>query len=169
MKRLILSTILLHFISCQSTDKPKVNEVVRTPFYNADFEKLNVLIGQWEKIDDTIRLVESWSKPQDSVMNGISYQLNGKDTVFRENIRLVCRPSGIFYNPTVDHQNNGKEIEFKLKDTSSNQWVFENMNHDFPQRIIYKINSPDQLKASIEGYERGSFRRETFDFTKVVK
>jgi hypothetical protein len=40
--------------------------------------------------------------------------------------------------------------------------VFENPQHDFPQRIIYKRDGADGLKARIEGESKG--KPKAFDY-----
>jgi len=40
--------------------------------------------------------------------------------------------------------------------------TFENKDHDFPQRIIYKNTGQDSLYARVEGNDKGKFRKEEF-------
>jgi hypothetical protein len=42
------------------------------------------------------------------------------------------------------------------------QWTFENPEHDFPQRIIYRLETGDALYARVEGTENGKFNKEEF-------
>jgi len=48
-----------------------------------------------------------------------------------------------------------KPVVFKLTKNSDNEAVFENLQHDFPQRIIYRRESADALFARVEGSEKG--------------
>ena len=45
--------------------------------------------------------------------------------------------------------------------------VFENAQHDFPQRVGYQQRGPDSLLAWIEGSRDGRVRRIEFPYTRV--
>jgi len=45
--------------------------------------------------------------------------------------------------------------------------VFENLRHDFPQRIIYRRVSEDSLIARIEGMINGAKRSIDFPYRKI--
>jgi len=45
--------------------------------------------------------------------------------------------------------------------------VFENLEHDFPQRIGYRFSSPDSLFAWIEGELSGELQRIEFFFRRA--
>ena len=70
----------------------------------------------------------------------------------------------IFYFAKIAE--NEYPVPFKLIQLSDNQAVFENDNHDFPQRIIYSLKSPQLLMAEVVGEEDGKFKRIEFKFYK---
>ena len=84
------------------------------------------------------------------------------DTVFSESISLELRENELFYIPTVGDQNNAQPINFKFISIENNEIIFENKEHDFPQRIIYKNPESDSLYARVEGNDNGKFRKEEF-------
>jgi hypothetical protein len=45
--------------------------------------------------------------------------------------------------------------------------VFENPEHDFPQRVGYKRNGSDALDAWIEGRANGKSRRVDFSYQRA--
>lgn len=45
--------------------------------------------------------------------------------------------------------------------------VFENPNHDFPQRIIYRLVTVDSLVARIEGRIDGKERSSDFPYRRA--
>jgi hypothetical protein len=45
--------------------------------------------------------------------------------------------------------------------------VFENAEHDFPQRVGYERSSADSLKAWIEGSDKGQPRRIEFAYRRA--
>ncbi len=56
-----------------------------------------------------------------------------------------------FQAPTVPDQNQGLPVYFKLKSVGKGHLLFLNSHHDFPQRIYYRLLSPDSLVAEISG------------------
>ena len=88
------------------------------------------------------------------------------DTIFSEKISLENRAGGLFYIPTVNNQNNGQAVSFKLISNTNGEYVFENKEHDFPQRIIYKNPANDSLYARIEGTSKGKFHKEEFSMKR---
>ena len=128
--------------------------------------KLDWLLGTWAILTPEHRLYESWEKLNDSVFAGNSVIIINSDTAYTEKISLLKKNDDIFYVPTVSNQNDGQPVEFKLVSVEHGIFVFENTEHDFPQRIIYDNPHPDSLHASIEGYDKGEFRREEFKMVK---
>lgn len=47
------------------------------------------------------------------------------------------------------------EATFPAKMAGPREVVFENLAHDFPQRIIYRLQSDGNIAARIEGGEKG--------------
>ena len=79
----------------------------------------------------------------------------GNDTVSSESISLEERSKELFYIPTVKNQNEGKSIIFTLTSLATNQLIFENPTHDFPQKITYTQVTHDSLVAVISGVVNG--------------
>lgn len=109
------------------------------------------LIGEWENNFDGARMFEGWVMTSDSLMTGLSYTIENGDTVAYETISLVQRGVDLFYIPTVSDQNNQEPVEFLLTAFSDSTLVFENPNHDFPQKISYINYGGDSLLAEISG------------------
>ena len=89
---------------------------------------------------------------------------NGKTTDY-EFLRIEQREDAIYY--VAKPRFNPQETAFKLKTWSANEFVFENPEHDFPQRILYKING-DSLAARIEGTRNGKTSSFDFPMTRVA-
>ncbi len=129
-------------------------------------EKFGWLLGKWEnKIDEGL-LIESWEKENDSVISGKSYLAKKDDTLFFESIELKIMDGNFYYVPTVKNQNDNKPVYFKLVSEVNNEFIFEDKEHDFPQRVIYNNLSKDSLSARIEGMQEGQFRKEEFAFRR---
>lgn len=133
-------------------------------FHQEDFRIFEKFIGAWENIEKEYYSAEIWEKINDSTLSAISYTVKGIDTLSYEKIRLELRGNEINYIPSVRGQNDDLPVKFKLI-SLENEAVFENKEHDFPQRIIY-VQSANELKASIEGIKNGEKRRIDFSFTE---
>jgi hypothetical protein len=134
---------------------------------NNSIGRLNWLIGNWKTVADKTTTFEIWTKLNDSTFSGKSFSIYGKDTLFSETISLKQSKNCLFYIPTVKDQNNQKPVKFKFVGCKQGEFIFENREHDFPQRIIYKNPQIDFLCARIEGVQNGKFIKEDFNFVKV--
>ncbi len=150
MKTLISIVCIALLVSCSSDDP---------------YKKLSRLSGLWETHNGESILYEEWSKQDDNVMRGKSYIMNGPDTMIFERMELKKQGDQIFYIPTVK-ENNNVPVSFRLiySDTS---FIFENKQHDFPQRVIYKFIGKDSIAAKIEGLRNGVNESAEFNFTRI--
>ena len=131
-----------------------------------DIDSLSWLSGCWELSDKgKNRFVsEQWMRPAGKMMLGMSRTvLNGKTRGF-EFLRIVEDDNGIFYISKPSE--NKEETSFKLVKTGAKEAVFENPAHDFPQRIIYRLDKT-KLFARIEGTNKGKFMGVDFPMTKA--
>jgi ribosomal protein S5 len=92
---------------------------------------------------------ERWSKATSNVIIGVSQTVKDGKTVAFEFLRIVDNGHGAIY---VAKPSNAKdETGFLAKKISANEVIFENSKHDFPQRIIYRLQNKKSLSARIEG------------------
>ena len=56
---------------------------------------------------------------------------------------------------------------FTARTVGESTVVFENPQHDFPQRIGYQLKGPDSLLAWIEGTQKGQKRRVEFPYRRT--
>ena len=134
----------------------------------ADFKKLLSMEGNWSMQTKRGITYESWVKINDSVLAGKSYRLiNTMDTLLLEEVQLVRKGSNIFYIPVVQGQNDLLPVTFKLISTEKDIFVFDNPEHDFPQKINYELPKSNNLHAWIEGMDKGSYRKSDFYYKKV--
>ena len=61
----------------------------------------------------------------------------------------------------------GARVSFPLKDSFGGKATFENLKHDFPQRVIYERKGKALMWASIEGMQNGKAERQEFVMHKV--
>jgi hypothetical protein len=144
--RLILSTVLFSvLVACTWTEPRPVPDWI---------------IGDWEMADAEGRLVEHWSRVNDTLMKGHSFQVVGSDTVFSETMECYCSRTEVYYIPTVPGQNGGRPVVCRMEDAAGDSVSFVNPDHDFPSRIVYRKVGRDSLIASIEGMIDGTFQRQ---------
>lgn len=120
------------------------------------------IVGDWVLADAEGRLVEHWSRVNDTLMQGHSYQLVNGDTVFSETMECYRSGDEVFLVPTVPGQNEGQPVVFRMDAHAGDSVSFVNPQHDFPSRIVYRKVGSDSLIASIEGTIEGVRRRQDF-------
>jgi hypothetical protein len=130
------------------------------------FTQLKQLNGNWKMETAKRTIHEDWTVTGEKEMSSKSYILRGTDTVILEKVKLMENAGGIFYVPAVADQNQGKPVPFKLVSAEQMKFVFENKEHDFPQRIIYHLVSKDSIHAWIEGVKNGKEGRSDYYFKR---
>lgn len=117
------------------------------------------LSGCWDNGDTLRRYEEQWMKPAGTSMLGMSRTTAKGRTVAYEFLRIQEQENGDIYyvaNPSGQAQDS-----FKLVNAGEGKLLFENPQHDFPQRIIYRLRG-DSLTARIEGTSKGKQRSSDF-------
>ena len=154
----ILSLIIvLVFSSCQKNQTEKTNSEI-------SLQDLTWLVGTWKNETSRGDIFESWQMVDDSLLNGVVYRVSNLDTTLLENLSIQNIKDDLFYIPVVEH--NKGAVYFKLIDHDTSKFVFENPEHDYPQRIIYFRIDSDSLHARIEGEDNGNFRAVDFYFQR---
>jgi hypothetical protein len=136
-------------------------------FSENDFKPLQSLQGLWKMETGRGAIYEEWNITDNKKLTGRSYRINNADTIIMERIQLYCEGNNIIYSPIVTDQNNQQAVSFKLISNTDNRYVFENKNHDFPQRVIYNLVSKDAVHARIEGVRNGQERGSDFKYSRV--
>jgi Domain of unknown function (DUF6265) len=128
------------------------------------YDKVSWIAGCWEGAMGSGKTQEQWMKPEGDSMLGMSRTVvNGKTPFFEflqikrdgEDLVYIARPQG--KEPTP----------FKLVKLNDSAAVFENLEHDFPQRIAYQRQIDGSLLAAIEGVEKGKPKRVEFPMQRV--
>lgn len=122
-------------------------------------ELINNLIGEWvgEPGEDSTVFHEQWERRDKRNLDGLGYVMLGKDTVSIEHLNIHITDTGTFYAAEIPSQNEGKPVFFKLT-SSTDSLVFENPQHDFPQRIVYLPMDPQGWIAHVSGHQNGAWR-----------
>lgn len=129
------------------------------------------LKGRWEQHSPTDTVTESWEKLDNGVYEGMGSMTQNGRIVFSEKMQIAKREGTLYYIATVPDQNGGKEVLFKYQGDLEDTYVFENKEHDWPQRIMYhyipSYKAQDSIIATVEGMQNGKMRKEVFRYGKV--
>jgi hypothetical protein len=164
MKRVLIG-ICCVLAACGQGESPEVQATEGTTENN--IQKVGWILGSWYMDTPDGVISEEWSKADDSTYTGFGMMQSPKgDTLFSEHLKVSDRNGVLWYIPRVSNQNDGKEVLFKETAASADSIVFENPEHDFPQRIVYHKTSDSTIHAYIEGVQEGKNRKEEFNYIK---
>jgi hypothetical protein len=122
------------------------------------------LAGCWDGSRGGRETLEQWMKPFGQTMLGMSRTVANGQTVAYEFLILHEKDGEIFYTAKPSGQ---EEASFKLVKYADREAVFENPQHDFPQRVIYKLEKDGSLTAAIEGRSKGKDKRIAFPMRRA--
>jgi hypothetical protein len=123
------------------------------------------LLGCWEVRRGDRRIVERWERVTGGLFKGESRTWVGDRAVGGEQIVLSPDSTGSWvYAADPDTQ---RPASFRATVLTDTLLVFENPQHDFPQRIGYRRAGTDSLYAWIEGITPSVGRRVEFPFARM--
>ena len=114
----------------------------------SEIQKLAWMAGSWAGETRGTWLEEHWSAPKGGTMIGMHRDLRGDRTVSFEFFRVVEDSLGLVY---LSQPGGHPPTPFRMKSLEDRKVVFENPNHDFPQRILYWLAKDGALHARIDG------------------
>lgn len=93
------------------------------------------MTGAWERSDADSWADEYWTPPRAGIMIGASRSGKGETLQFWEHMRIVREADGslAFWAISADQ----KPVRFVATQKSPEEIIFENADHDYPQRIRY--------------------------------
>ena len=103
--------------------------------------------------------------PRGRTMIGSSRTIRGDSLFEFEQIVLRERGGQLLYEARPSRQATTTFTSTAVDDTSL---VFENPQHDFPQKVGYQRRGADSLVAFIEGPRNGQTRRIIFPYSRVT-
>lgn len=125
------------------------------------------LLGNWkigEMEGSSITIYERWKKGPSDSYTGEGFVLDGKDTILKEAMRIENINGFWFFIAQINDNN---PVLFTLTTGSTaTHLVFENKEHDNPQRVIYKFVSKSQLHARTEALVDGKEMADDYPFSR---
>ncbi len=128
-------------------------------------EQVAWMAGCWGLDQGARRTEEQWMKLAGKSMIGMARTVAGEKTVFTESLQIRENEQGMALLVSI---NLGKPTVFQAARVSGREVVFENPAHDFPQRIIYRLEADGSLFARIEGEEKGKAKGTDFPMKRVA-
>lgn len=126
---------------------------------------LQWLSGCWKAEGGEAGSGEMWSSAEGETMFGISRTVRKGRTVAFEYLRIAKLDDGSI--ALIASPSGQDTTRFKLKTSTRNRAVFQNLGHDFPQRVIYSREG-ERLTGSIEGTKGGKMRRVDFPYLRAT-
>ena len=128
-------------------------------------DKLVWLGGCWQEVTSNGRIVEEqWMAPRGGQMIGMGRTVRGDSVLEFEHLRIFVRADHAIYHAEPSGQ---APADFTAASVSDTAVTFENPQHDFPQRVIYRKRGADSLLARIEGTVGGRSRGVDFPYKRV--
>lgn len=116
------------------------------------------LDGEWKTNNKSGFVGENWWLENDTLLLGQGLvHVAGQLRVIEET-RIFISNGLMYYGAKVPDQNEGKQILFKATHIDTGHLVFENPEHDFPTRIVYKLTEDNMLEINISGRDEEDSR-----------
>jgi Domain of unknown function (DUF6265) len=130
----------------------------------AGVNEITCLTGCWESQSGDRIVEEQWTAPRAGSMLGVGRTVKGNALVEYEFVAIRERDNRLVY---IAHPSGQPSAEFTSSSISADSVVFENPQHDFPQRIGYQ-RTRDGLDAWIDGTHDGRTQRVEFHYRRGV-
>jgi hypothetical protein len=130
---------------------------------NAPLVKYSWLSGCWSVTTGPVENEEQWNAPKGQIMTGMGRTVKKGKTVFFDFFRIEARKDGIVY---IAQPKGTPPTEFKLVSVDPHKLVFENLQHDFPKRIIYKREANGNVTARVEGSSEQANMAEEWKYSR---
>ena len=130
-----------------------------------EIQRVAWLQGCWESLVGTRSIEEHWMAPRGRSMIGMGRTAQGDRLVDFELVVLREEGNRLAYDARPSGQ---APTVFLSTTVSDSTVVFENPEHDFPQRVGYQRETSDALLAWIEGTEGGKTRRIDFRYRRTA-
>jgi len=108
---------------------------------------------------------EHWLPLAGGTLLGVSRTVKQGKTVEFEFMQIRAVESGQL--AFIAMPSGQKTVVFPLLRLGETEVVFENPQHDFPQRVIYQLEGETKLRARIEGMRKGALRVIEFPMNRV--
>jgi hypothetical protein len=114
------------------------------------------LAGCWRAVNGEPGTAEHWMPPAGGTLIGMGRTVRQGRTVEHEFLQIRETPEGkLVY---IAQPSGQSMAQFTAVRVGERYVVFENLEHDFPQRILYRLEADGRLHARIEGTVKGTLK-----------
>ena len=131
---------------------------------SASIHDLSWISGHWTGTYKGLSIEAQYSSSNGNLILGSTKMVNPQEKVAFYEFEEIAQDGNNMILRALPFGKPG--ADFPMKEQSRNRVVFENLNHDFPTRIIYELKSDGMLLARIEGKLNGQPHFEEFMFLK---
>jgi hypothetical protein len=131
----------------------------------ADVAALAWMSGCWRQESPSRIVDEIWMAPAGDGMLGMSRTVARGRIVDHEFLQIRVQDGTLVLVAKPSRQ---PEATFAAKSVAPGAVIFENPEHDFPQRVIYRLQGDGMLVGRIEGEEQGRARGVDFPMRRVA-
>jgi hypothetical protein len=150
---IVVIALLVGLPSAVEAQKPAA------PTDGPTLERVGWLAGCWRMSVSGITIEEQWMAPRGGTMVGMNRTVRGGATVGYEYLLISREDSVLVYAADPTRQ---APTEFRSTAVRQGLATFENPQHDFPRRIMYRRIAPDSLIAQIDDGAGGNMRQFRF-------
>ena len=129
----------------------------------ATIDQMAWLKGCWIQTKPGGVVEELWMGPGGGVMLGMGRTVRDGKLRDHEFVRIVEVDGSLAY---VAEPSGQARATFPLKSLTAGEAVFEDLAHDFPQRVIYRRLGPDAVTGRIEGQIGGQAKSVDFPYKR---
>ena len=123
------------------------------------------LAGCWAQERGERGSIEMWMPPAGGAMLGMSRTIRDGKAAAHEFMQIRVASNALVFIALPSSQ---REATFTAVRNADREIVFENLEHDFPQRIIYRRTGAETLSARVEGMREGKLRGIDYAFKRTT-
>ncbi len=163
MPMLLLPAMLVAACETSNTATPDPDPIGpdRTQWAN----DLSGLLGEWvdEQGENGTVFHEQWRSDGEKALQGLGFVMSGNDTIFIEELAIRWDDQGVTYSARIPSGGQGEFVDFRMNTDTTDPLVFLNPDHDYPQRIVYRMLDDGTWELHVSGTEPdGSIREERY-------
>ena len=129
-------------------------------------DRLDWLAGCWQRRTASGVVEEHWMRPRGGQLLGMGRTTRAGAVREWEFLRIYAAGDTLIFAAEPSGQ---QPAEFRMTPTGDTARVlrFENLAHDFPQRVLYRAAGRDSLIARVEGMRNGQLRGVDFAYART--
>ncbi|WP_339862653.1 DUF6265 family protein [Paremcibacter congregatus] len=122
-----------------------------------NLDSLDWLLGNWRAVQDKAIVSESWMRVSDHTFegSGITQYTGVVKPELVETLLLVEMSGAVYFLAKID--SNPRPVAFKTTHCPTGRAVFENADHDFPQRLDYQLQRDGTLLVTVTDMQAAGF------------